>query len=146
MKLSIIPADNTVCKDGYCLSDLDLSFMAPNIHAVQWDTASGWIECAALSDGSLPAHVELTSIEDYTSLIAAFDAAKSSAEQAEAPLSDAELARGLRDGLLMQSDWTQLPDSTADREAWATYRQALRDITNQEGFPNNITWPQEPSA
>ena len=146
MKLSIIPSDNTVCKDGYCLSDLDLSFMDSNIHAVQWDTDSGWIECVALSDGSLPAHVELTSIEDYTSLIAAFDAAKSSAEQAEAPLSDAELARGLRDGLLMQSDWTQLPDSTADREAWATYRQALRDITNQEGFPNNITWPQEPSA
>jgi hypothetical protein len=144
MKLSIIPADNTVCKDGYCISDLDLSFMAPNIHAVQWDTNSGWIECVALPDGSIPAHVELTSIEEYTSLIAAFDAAKSSAEQAEAPVSDAELVRGVRDGLMMQSDWSQAPDSTADREAWATYRQALRDITTQEGFPTNITWPTKP--
>ena len=144
MKLSIIPADNTVCKDGYCISGLDLAFMDSNIHAVQWNTDSGWIECVALSDGSIPAHVELTSIEDYTSLIAAFDAAKSSAEQAEAPVSDAELVRGVRDGLLTQSDWSQAPDSTADREAWKTYRQALRDITNQAGFPTDITWPTEP--
>jgi len=33
-----------------------------------------------------------------------------------------------RDRLLVESDWTQLPDATCDRQAWATYRQALRDF------------------
>ena len=59
----------------------------------------------------------------------------------------ADSIRIQRDGLLTQSDWTQLPDSplsTADKEAWATYRQALRDITAQTGFPYQITWPTAP--
>ena len=46
---------------------------------------------------------------------------------------------------LMASDWTQLPDvPLATKEAWATYRQALRDITEQEGYPLNINWPISP--
>jgi len=54
------------------------------------------------------------------------------------------LVRRKRDGLLMASDWTQLPDvPLATKEAWATYRQALRDITEQAD-PFNIVWPVEP--
>lgn len=50
-----------------------------------------------------------------------------------------------RDGLLASSDWTQLPDvPLATNETWATYRQALRDITQQPGYPFNIIWPQAP--
>lgn len=50
-----------------------------------------------------------------------------------------------RDVRLKQSDWTQLPDvPLATKEAWAAYRQALRDITSQPGFPTNIEWPVEP--
>ena len=52
--------------------------------------------------------------------------------------------RSHRDRLLSQSDWTQLPDASADSVAWATYRQALRDVPQQAGFPNSITWPEEP--
>lgn len=45
---------------------------------------------------------------------------------------------------LQASDWTQLPDvPLAIKEAWATYRQALRDITNQPD-PFNIIWPEPP--
>jgi hypothetical protein len=46
--------------------------------------------------------------------------------------------RAIRNDLLKESDWTQLPDATVDREAWATYRQALRD------FP--ATWTPSPEA
>lgn len=53
-------------------------------------------------------------------------------------------ARTKRNQLLTDSDWTQLPDAPVDASAWATYRQALRDITDQEGFPTDITWPVEP--
>lgn len=53
--------------------------------------------------------------------------------------------RSERDQFLVNSDWTQLPDvSNVDKSAWATYRQQLRDITNQAD-PFNITWPTEPN-
>lgn len=53
--------------------------------------------------------------------------------------------RGARNGLLASSDYTQLADAPGDTAAWATYRQALRDIPAQEGFPFTVTWPTEPS-
>ena len=52
--------------------------------------------------------------------------------------------RAERNRLLVASDWTQLPDASADAPTWATYRQALRDITTQDN-PFNIVWPVEPS-
>jgi len=58
----------------------------------------------------------------------------------------ADLASGVRadrDGLLAGSDVY----ATADRitDDWRTYRQALRDLPTQAGFPHNVTWPTEPS-
>jgi len=52
--------------------------------------------------------------------------------------------REQRNRLLTESDWTQVLDAPVDRTAWSTYRQALRDITAQEGFPWDITWPVKP--
>ena len=61
---------------------------------------------------------------------------------------DAEQAtsvRTSRNDKLKECDWTHTTDSTvANKEAWATYRQALRDITSQVGFPWTITWPDAP--
>ena len=60
---------------------------------------------------------------------------------------DAEQAANIRTSrtqLLKDSDWTQIADSTADKAAWATYRQALRDISAQSSFPWDITWPDAP--
>jgi len=60
---------------------------------------------------------------------------------------DAEQAKSVRNSRtekLKDSDWTQIADSTADKAAWATYRQALRDITAQAGFPWTIDWPEAP--
>jgi hypothetical protein len=57
------------------------------------------------------------------------------------------LAVNQRNALLASSDWTQLPDVPLDtKTAWATYRQALRDITDQPGYPFNIVWPTPPST
>jgi len=50
-----------------------------------------------------------------------------------------------RNQLLLMSDWSQLPDVPENiKSKWIEYRQALRDIPQQEGFPYNITWPVEP--
>lgn len=59
-------------------------------------------------------------------------------------LSAASEARAKRNALLAASDWTQVADSPVDQAAWAVYRQALRDITSQSGFPLEITWPAQP--
>lgn len=55
-----------------------------------------------------------------------------------------DIVRDQRNALLSASDWTQLADATVDKAAWATYRQALRDIPQQAGFPYNVTFPVTP--
>ena len=50
-----------------------------------------------------------------------------------------------RDKLIAETDWWVLPDRTATDEQLA-YRQALRDISSQEGFPYNVTWPTKPGV
>lgn len=49
-----------------------------------------------------------------------------------------------RNILLSESDWTQLPDAPVDKTLWAVYRQQLRDVTAQSGFPLQVIWPQPP--
>jgi hypothetical protein len=53
-------------------------------------------------------------------------------------------ARALRDSLLVACDWTQVADAPVDQPAWAVYRQALRDVTTQAGFPDAVVWPVKP--
>ena len=67
------------------------------------------------------------------------------AEPEPEPIAPEVSVRAERDGLLMNSDWTQVDDAPVDKAAWATYRQALRDVPSQSGFPTNVTWPVEPS-
>ena len=53
-------------------------------------------------------------------------------------------ARKTRNDLLAASDWTQVADAPVVQAAWAAYRQELRDVTTQAGFPENINWPVAP--
>jgi len=58
-------------------------------------------------------------------------------------------ARAQRDRLLAETDWTQVLDAPIDtktREAYRIYRQALRDVPEQAGFPAAIVWPELPEA
>lgn len=68
-------------------------------------------------------------------------------EAAYKAMKDAEHAKAVREDRnqkLKDTDWTQLADSPVDKAVWATYRQALRDITAQPGFPWEINWPTQP--
>jgi hypothetical protein len=61
------------------------------------------------------------------------------------PETEWPIVRDKRNRLLLASDWTQLPDvPIATKEAWAAYRQALRDVTLQPD-PFAITWPVAPN-
>jgi hypothetical protein len=70
------------------------------------------------------------------------------AEEAQAETDDAiEKVTEERLFLLRASDWTQLADvplSAEKKAEWNTYRQALRDITAQAGYPFNVVFPTEP--
>ena len=53
--------------------------------------------------------------------------------------------RDKRDRLLAETDWTQAADiPQATKDKWAPYRQALRDVPNQAGFPFEVVWPIKP--
>ena len=78
---------------------------------------------------------------------------KSAAYNGEVTVEDipmtADEARAQRDKLLAETDWTQVLDAPIDattREAYRVYRQALRDIPEQEGFPDTIIWPELPAV
>jgi len=61
----------------------------------------------------------------------------------------AEYIRSIRNIKLQNCDWTQLGDAPLDSHTkllWAQYREELRDVTSQPGFPWNVTWPLEPGA
>lgn len=71
-------------------------------------------------------------------------AAEQAAWFANADLRKAAEIRLERNAKLISSDWTQIADATVDKTAWATYRQALRNIPTQSGFPNTVVWPDAP--
>ena len=74
---------------------------------------------------------------DLTKLKTAEQKAADAAEHA------ADQVRAERNTLLAATDWMALSDVTMSPK-WAAYRQALRDVPEQAGFPENVTWPIAP--
>ncbi len=67
------------------------------------------------------------------------DEAKAAVDAQQAASTRAE-----RNRRLSESDWTQVADAPVNRDEWLAYRQALRDLTAQAGFPFDVTWPEQP--
>lgn len=62
----------------------------------------------------------------------------------EPPITE-EQARAERNNKLLESDWAMLTDvPISNRSEWVTYRQSLRDVPQQAGFPTDIDWPAKP--
>lgn len=71
----------------------------------------------------------------------------STQEVAERTAAMAQSVRAQRDSLLAACDWTQLADVLQGdplKTSWAHYRQALRDVPEQAGFPFSVSWPVAP--
>jgi len=79
-------------------------------------------------------------VDGVTTTAAEQEAAYKATKDAE----QAKSVRQTRSDKLADCDWTQVADSPVDKAVWATYRQSLRDITKQDGFPWEITWPDSP--
>jgi hypothetical protein len=108
-------------------------------NGVTQDANGNWVE----------AYVERDMFADYVDE-EGVTVTKASQEEAYTANKDAEAAtaaRATRDGLIASCDWMAIKafeGGTTVSTEWATYRQALRDVSAQEGFPNSVTWPEKP--
>lgn len=120
----------------------------PNGEIVGAAADKGWAEMAAEGDLAVIEHSEEIDVREYhvvDGVVVRKDQAVIDAEVYARDYDEASRrVRFERSRRLMKSDWTQAPDAPVDAAAWAAYRQALRDIPQQAGFPNNITWPEAP--
>jgi hypothetical protein len=108
-------------------------------NGVVQDANNNWVE----------AYVERDMFADYVDEDGV-TVTKTEQEQAYTATKDAEAAtavRAERDKLIASCDWMAIKafeGGTGVATEWATYRQALRDVSAQAGFPNDITWPEKP--
>jgi len=146
MKLSIIPADGTVCEDGVCYLHLSWEGTPVGVHALQWQDVSGWIEYV----GDVPN-------EPIDVLPTWADNAMEAWATAAAPKpptpNTAEENKSLAGSLLQETDWTQIPSVSdpalsnpylANKLAFDQYRN---DVRQYAVYPvaGNITWPTIPT-
>lgn len=150
MRVSVVKSDKFVVVDGKAYGNLDMSSVPADVVAMQWYGTYGELEHAEV-DGVKPPNTRVTSMDNFLPLVNAWQVAADAEANYVDPepvitLEDkAKLARLDRDELLRACDWTQLNDiPEATRLLWQPYRQALRDITLQAGFPETIDWPVAP--
>ena len=104
-------------------------------NGVEQDANGNWVHAWTEND----MFQEYTDDEGVTHSVADQQAAYDASESAKL----AENERSKRDDLLKETDYFGLSDVTMSAEM-TTYRQALRDVPQQAGFPSTITWPTKP--
>jgi len=114
-------------------------YKAVNRNGVTQDANGNWVQ----------AYTERDMFSDYVDE-EGVTVTKASQEEAYTARKDAEAAtaaRAERDKLIASCDWMAIKafeGGTTVSTEWATYRQALRDVSAQAGFPNTIVWPTQP--
>jgi hypothetical protein len=147
MRLTIIRDMGLVHVDGRGHHEQDMTGVPENVHAIQWYGASGEIEFVDNTPNqeitSLPSWASDKATAMSTKLAEEDDLEKEKKAYAESPEGKAEAIRMERDRLISETDWWALSDVTMT-DAQSAYRQALRDITSQAGFPESVDWPIKP--
>ena len=144
--VTVIPEDKIILVNG---EGFVFDFPIPeNLRALQWHDSAGHIE---YTDGQ--PNRPLTSA-DYDAVVAPFvalwqaeyDRLEEERNRPLTPEKKAELIRQQRNALLSATDYLMMPDYPMDeaaRESLGAYRQALRDIPEQPGFPDDVSWPEK---
>ena len=146
MLLTIIPSDGAVYEDGLCYAPLTWDGTPSNVHALQWQTSSGWVE---FNDG--------TPNEDITVLPQWADNAMAAWTVANTPVPPtpptAEENKATAVGLLQATDWTTIADVgnpqmsnpyLANQAEFIAYRNTIRQIAV---YPTagDLVWPVVPT-
>ena len=161
MRLTIIPVDKTIIINGEAVvcNHVDLSWIASDVHAVQWDSTKSKGQVEYNVETKFPTY--FTEIGEWQQAVTDYNSEKIlSANAIEAARNHLNEVKQHRNWLLSISDWTRLDDVTltSDKKAeWATYRQALRDLPATIAADSGLTakeladdhshssWPTKPS-
>jgi hypothetical protein len=149
MRLTIIPSDTAVYKDGVVYDHLSMSAVPLDVHALQWFDVSGWVEFKGNSPNQditeLPAWAN-TCLEEWE----AADYAHKHPPPPPPPTAEENKQNAVN--LLAQTDWTALPDVAdplksnpylANANAFNDYRNAVRQIAITP-VAGDLVWPVMP--
>jgi hypothetical protein len=146
-RITIINNDNgtvDVNLNGENLENVPTTNLDPSIHAVQWFGDRGEVEYNDRNE-------DITEFSEFDIIMTdrqtEIDRLTQEAQDNEP--SEEEKDRSQRDSLLELTDWIvvkYLDIGDPVPQVWSDYRQALRDITEQSGFPGNVDWPEEPTT
>jgi hypothetical protein len=145
MKLTIIAIDGTVGVNGVFYNHLDLTScdIPNNVWALQWDNVAGWIEF----DTSIP-NEDITNLPAWaTACVSVWNARDYEAKNPPAPTPEEIIAnnKSMAENLLLESDWSVLPDVPLQNKAeWEAYRASLREIAINPTL--DPVWPTKPQS
>lgn len=147
MRLSIVPVDGTVVKDGIGYTGLVWQGTPINVHALQWFDVSGWLEIVGESSNE-----QIDALPDWTqNALAAWEVANTP-KPPEPPT--AEQNKATASSLLYQTDWTTIPDVSdparsnpylTNADEFIAYRNQVRAIAINP-VAGEIAWPSVPQA
>lgn len=146
----LLAADGSVDRYPYTLTDLRLDNPNTSFTAQIDDNTAAVFNCFPVTPVDPPAsdhtvNLERTATKQGATWVEKWLSTPATSEQiAERTAAKSRDSRTDRNRRLADCDWTQLPDAPVDHAAWATYRQALRDVSSQPGFPWDVQWPEEP--
>lgn len=146
----LLNADGSVDRYPYTLTDLRRANPGTSFPKQIDDTTAAAFNCFPVAPIDPPpedytVNMQRTAIKSGDHWFEQWTSTPATPEEiADRTAAKADDVRGKRNQRLADCDWTQLPDAPVDTAVWATYRQELRDITQQTGFPWNVTWPTPP--
>ena len=144
-RITVINNDDgtmNIMLNGENTANIPSDNLDPNIHAIQWYGDHGEVEYNDRNE-------EITDFSTFNQLLLDRDAEidRVVEEAIEEERSEDEVVREERDRLLDSTDWVILRYLDQGDEVpseWKEYRQALRDVPEQEGFPGSVDWPIMP--
>jgi len=146
-RITIINNDDgtvDVILNGENVENVPTTNLDSSIHAVQWFGDHGEVEYNDRNE-------EITDFSQFDAVIndRKKEIDRISQKALDNEPSEAEKDRADRNGILALTDWIVIKYLDIGQpvpQEWSDYRQALRDITDQEGFPGNVNWPEEPTT
>ena len=151
----LLAADGSVDRYPYTLTDLRRANPGTSFPKKISDEVAAGFNCFPVEPTEPPAddytiNLSRTAVKQDGSWVEEWISTPATPEQiAERTEAKANEVRLQRNQLLTDCDWTQLPDAPLDADAklaWQLYREALREVPEQAGFPWDVQWPTEPAS
>ena len=151
MKLTIIPSDGAVYENGVCYNNLTWEGTPSNVHALQWDNGTGWIE---FNDGSPNEDITVLPLWAGNAELAWNTANNPPPPPAPTPEQIQAQNKGEASSLLQQTDWTATVDIAnpqysnpylMNQDDFLAYRSAVRAIAVNPPTTPVTVWPTLPT-